>query len=369
MTKSKAAPTSLDAFADQKAAAAHAENEGIARTNRVLRAELATERERTAAAVADRDAAEKTLSLYERKYSARPDWILPPKQAKPAQATVVAVLSDVHAGEVVRQAEIGDYNKFDLAICEGRLERFFRRSIETARSWSAYRYDGAALAVGGDLVSGSIHDELNETNELSVYDTVLWLLPRIAEGIELWRKAFGKVHVVSAPGNHGRDGKIPRYKGRSAHNADTLVMRLVAREFAKVEGVTFDIPESIDASFSIYGYEFSIAHGDELARKFAGTAEIGVLGPLMRGTNRKKVTRQKQGRDLQYALWCHFHQYVPVASRGFIGNGSLKGWDEYAAGLILTPEPPQQALFAVVPGIGVATEDAVRVGDRTAEGW
>lgn len=358
----------LQAFADEKAAAVHEENEAIARKNRVLRAELAAEHEKTAAALADVAGLERTLSLYEHEHRDRPDWLMPAK-LRPEQATLIGCLSDVHAGERVRPEEIGGYNKFDLAICELRLQRFFSRAIRMAQSWSAHAYDGAVLALVGDLVSGDIHDELQQTNEASTYDTVLWLIPRMAEGIELWRKAFKKVHVASAPGNHGRDHKIPRYKRRSAHNADTLIARLVAREFAKVPDVTFDVPESMDASFRVYGFDFSVKHGDELARSFNGSAEIGALGPLMRGTNRRKNALAKQGRRMDYALWGHFHQLMPVASRGFIANGALKGFDEYAQGLELTPEPAQQALLVCTPERGVTTNEPLVVVDRKAEGW
>lgn len=360
---------SLEAFADDRAAAVHAENEAIARKNRILRAELAAAHEKIALANAERDSAEKALSLYERSYAERPEWTLPPSEPRPRQATVIGCLSDVHAGEVVRPSEVSGYNAYGLAICEQRLERFFRGSVELARAWSNYRYDGAVLAVLGDLVSGDIHEELSESNELSTYDTVLWLLPRIAAGIELWRKAFGRVHVVSVPGNHGRDSKIPRYKARSAHNADSLVMRLVAREFAKVDAVTCEIPDGLDAYTEVYGFGFALEHGDELARSFSGTAEIGVLGPLQRGANRKKVALATQGRTMHYGLFGHFHSLTPVPARGFVGNGSLKGLDEYAAGLKLRPEPPQQALMACVPEHGVLPVQPVLVADRRAEGW
>lgn len=367
MTKPKEPPKSLDAFADDAARASYAENQRLARMARALRAENTDLRERAQQASTERDEAERALSLFERTYSDRPDWLTPKPSAK-TRATVLAVLSDVHAGEIVRPAEVNDYNAYSLAICEMRLQRFFLRSIELARSWSGHEYDGAVLAMLGDLTSGDIHDELVQTNEMSTYEVVLWLVPRLCEGVEMFRKAFRRVHAASAPGNHGRDHKIPRYKGRSAHNADTLIARLVAREFAKVEGVTFEVPESIDAAVRIYRYDFSLEHGDEL-KSFSGSPEIGALGPLMRGTNRKRTSLAAQGKGLDYALWGHFHQLIPVPSRGFVTNGSLKGWDEYASGRKLKPEPPQQALMIVTPDYGITTNSPVLVLDRKAEQW
>lgn len=368
MTQTKK-PKGLEEFADKRAAAVHAENEGIARTNRVLRAELAAERERTAAAVADRDAAEKELSLFERKYDDRPDWLVPPKVVKQGEATLFADLSDIHASETVRPAEMQGYNAYSLKICELRLQRFFRLTIQLARSWSMFKYDGVVLGLGGDLVTGDLHDELSQTNECSNYEAIYWLVPRLCEGIEQLRKEFRRVKVASAPGNHGRDAKIPRYKRRSAHNADTLIAKLIAREFARVPDVAFEIPESLDTSFPIYGFDFSLEHGDELAKGFAGSAEIGALGPLVRGSNRKRNAYATEGRNLHYSVWHHFHQLIPVPSRGFVANGSVKGLDEYARGLKLKPEPPQQALFAVTPEHGITTTTPLLLLDRASEGW
>jgi len=332
------------------------------------RGELLAERQKLTGLQHELEAVSKELALFAHTYSDRPDWLMP-KKLEPGQATAIGMLSDVHAGEIVRSGEIGGYNRYDLRICEIRLQRFFTRAIRMAKSWSAYRYDGSVLPLGGDLVSGTIHDELEQTNEVTTNETVLWLVPRLAEGIELWRKAFGKVHVVSAPGNHGRDSKIPRYKRRSAHNTDTLIAGLVAQQFAKVPDVTFEIPDSLDATFRVYGFDFALEHGDELARSFSGTAEIGSLGPLMRGTNRKKNALAVQGRKMDYALWGHFHQLIPVPSRGFVANGSLKGFDEYASGLKLRPEPAQQALMVCTPEHGLATQVPLQVVDRKAEGW
>jgi hypothetical protein len=359
----------LEEFVDEKAQAIHAENEAIARKNRVLAAELKQAKTEIGSARASADAAEKALALYRRTYAERPKW-LAPKSVGSGRGTLLAVLSDTHYGEVVNPAEVGGYNKYDLAIAEIRTERFFGRVVRLARDYFAgVKYDGIVLALGGDIVSGDIHDELQQTNALSTYQTVEWAVPRLAAGVEMLAKEFGRTHVVSVPGNHGRDQKVPRYKKRSAHNADQHIAKLLAMLLAKNDAITFQVAESLDSTFPLYGFSFSVEHGDELARSFAGSAEIGPLGPLQRGTNRKKVALSAEGTDLHYALWCHFHKYLPLAASGFIGNGSVKGTDEYARGLKFRPEPPQQALMVVDPERGVTLQAPVFVADRKAEGW
>lgn len=363
-------PKSLDEFADEKEQVKIAEHEQIAREKRALRSENVRLREQVVEAQQERDAADKALSLYQRKYDDRPKWLAATKGKHDDRGTLLAVLSDTHYGEVVNPAEVGGYNKYDLSIAEVRTERFFSRTVRLARNYFAgVKYDGIVLALGGDIVSGDIHDELKETNAVSTYDTVVWALPRLAAGIEMLAKEFGQVHVVSVPGNHGRDAKVPRYKRRSAHNADQHIAKLLAWNLSKSGDITFQIPEALDATFPVYGFQFSVEHGDELARSFSGSAEIGPLGPLQRGTNRKKVALSAEGADLHYALWCHFHKYLPLAASGFIGNGSMKGSDEYSRGLKFRPEPPQQALMVVDPRRGVTLQAPIFVADRPAEKW
>ena len=71
---------------------------------------------------------------------------------------------------------------------------------------------------------------------------------------------------------------------------------------------------------------------------------------------RKQTQMQAEGKPFDYLLLGHFHQYVPAASQGFIANGCLKGFDEYARGRKFKPEPPQQAIFIVDPEHGVSLQ-------------
>lgn len=363
--------TGLDEFADQRVQAAFTENQEIARKLRAVTAELGevtAERNR----LAEAHAALQRVHEAAINLTPEPDWLKPRKPSKAPRVTLVPFLSDLHAGEVVRPEEMGGANAYNLRIADQRLERFFDKTIRRARDWSGLEYDGIVLPLGGDLISGSIHDELRDTDELSVLDSTLWVAPRIVAGLEKWAEVFPRVHVVSVPGNHGRDHKTPRYKGRSAHNADTHIARMVAMYWAlqnASENVTFDIPESYDAQFSVYSTRFSLEHGEEFQRNNPGAAEIGMLGPAKRGQLRKARALGALGQSFDILLLAHFHQLVYAPNQGFIANGSVKGWDEYAKGLSLKPEPAQQALFIVDPEHGPTLHVPLLLGDRKAEGW
>lgn len=307
------------------------------------------------------------LSSYQKDYSQKPGW-LTPKNKRIHRGTLVAFLSDPHVGEVVNPDEIGGYNKYNLEIAEQRMERFFERTIVVARNYLAgVKYDGIVLPMGGDLVSGDIHLELQETNEISTLRTTEIVVPWLARGIEMFKDEFKKVHVVSAPGNHGRNTIKPRHKKRSENNADTHIARLLAMQLDGDPDITFDIPESSDVDFKIYDYTFTMEHGDNL--RFNGTSEIGSIGPVKRGNLRKTKKRQEQDRPFKYGLYGHFHQFVPAYTQGFVMNGSIKGYDEYASDGQFPPEPAQQALMVVTPEHGITVTAPVLVSDRDEEGW
>ena len=367
--------TGLDQFADEQARATFTENQEIARKLRAVTAELGEVR-------AERDHLAVSGAALRRVYESaatltpEPDWLKPRKRTTKAErslATLVPFLSDLHAGEVVRPEEMAGFNAFNLRIADLRLQRFFDNTIFTSREYfGGSEYEGVVLPLGGDLISGSIHDELRETDELSVLDSTLWVAPRLVAGIEKLAEEFGRVHVVSVPGNHGRDSHKPRYKGRSGHNADTHIAHMVAMVWSHKNAtgdVTFDIPESYDAQFSIHSTRFSLEHGEEFQKNNPGTAEIGMLGPAKRGHLRKSRALTAEGRPFDIILLAHYHQAVYAPFQGFIANGSVKGYDEYAKGLSLKPEPPQQVLFVVDPEHGPTLHTPIHLMDRKAEGW
>ena len=360
----------LEAYADDRAQATFTENQEIARKLRAVTAQLGevtAERNRLAESLSAIQAVhDATLTL-----TPEPDWLKPRKATKARRASLVAFLSDLHAGEVVRPEEMGGFNAYNLRIADLRLQAFFDGIISRSREWGG-EWDRLVLNLGGDLISGAIHDELRETDELSVLDSTLWVAPRLLAGIEKLAELFN-LHIVSEPGNHGRDHKIPRYKGRSAHNADTHIARMVAlywdQRNPSANSVTFNIPETIDADFTVYDSRFSAEHGENYQRNNPGTAEIGSIGPVKRGSLRKGRAKAQEGHPFDYFLVAHYHQLVFAPSQGFVMNGSVKGFDEYARGLALKPEPPQQALFAVDPEHGPTVFAPLLLMDRKRENW
>lgn len=300
------------------------------------------------------------------EYSARPlkppKWLTrTPKKAERV-ATLCTVLSDLHLDERVDPAEVDGRNAYSREIACQRMERYFGGVVKIARHYLAgLTYEGVVLFLAGDTISGDIHEELSETNEGTALETVLFWTEQMAAGITTLADEFGRVHVPAVVGNHGRRTRKPRAKKRARDNFDWLIAQMLARHFHTDERVTFQIPDSTDALVEVYDSTFLLTHGDQVG---GGGGIGGIWPPLMR------MIAKKQTRFDFDALVCgHWHTLIMAPSSGLIVNGSLKGYDEYAAVSNFVPERAQQALWTVAPGAGVTFSAPVFCDDQAAEGW
>jgi len=294
-----------------------------------------------------------------------PQWLTPKKAKTAHHATITTILSDTHFDEQVNPDEVGGVNAYSREIATLRLRRYFDGCVMIARTMmSGVTFDGAVCMLGGDLVSGDIHEELAQTNEDSTLGTVLYWSELIAAGIGQLADEFGKVHVPVVVGNHGRRTRKPRAKGRARDNFDWMIGMLVAREFRADDRVTFDIPDAFYTQFDIYGTTYRLEHGDQAS---GGGGWMGPLGPIMR--RQVKVEQQAQTLDspFDHMVVGHYHTYVSLPRATM--NGSLKGVDEYALMGGFGTEDPQQAMWLTTPERGITMRAPVLCLDRKAEGW
>jgi hypothetical protein len=345
--------------------------------------QLAAEQTRTAEARRERDSAKHALRTAEAdlaKMQARlqiveditaldpnpPRWLTPARKRKAHHATVVAILSDSHFDEVVNPDEIGGVNAYDRHIATVRLRRFFDGVCTISRDQMAgVHIDGAVLMLGGDLVGGDIHEELAQSNEDTLPGTLLYWSEMIAAGIDQMADHFGKVHVPSVVGNHGRRTRKPRSKARARDNFDWLLSHMVCRLFAGDDRVTFDIPDAPHTLVKVYGTTFRLEHGDGAS---GGSGWMGVLGPAMRRDQKVRTQSQAIDQGYDHLVIGHWHRLSWLGN--VIVNGSSKGMDEYASEKAFGFEVPQQAMWLVTPEHGITVQAPVFVaGSRKVEKW
>lgn len=294
-----------------------------------------------------------------------PKWLLPPKGKGGKRGTACALLTDTHFQEVVVPSEVDWLNAYNDTIAEHRLREFAANDVKLARDYLAgVEYDGKVLMWGGDIFTGTIHDELNETNSQPLYAAVVyWIENLLAMQYQL-ADYYGRLHNEVTYGNHGRDSKKPRAKGRAQHNIEWLLYRILERETRHDKRITWHIPDSADTTFTIYSTRYTLTHGDQFR---GGSGIAGALSPLLLGSHRKTRRAMASGRPYDVLVMGHFHQYLTLP--GVIVGGTLKGTDEYAYLGNFGYEPPQQAFWITTPERGITIHAPIHVLDREAEGW
>jgi hypothetical protein len=218
------------------------------------------------------------------------------------------------------------------------------------------KYPGIVFALGGVMVSGNIHEELSETNELPIMPVVLELINHLSGAILRLKQVFGRVFVPCVTGNHGRTHKKVRAKEFNYNSYDWLIYQALDREFADDDDVVFYIPDGADALFTVCGHRYLLTHGNQFR---GGDGMIGPLGPIIRGDHKKRSRNAQVGQEYDTLVIGHFHQLLQT--RRVIVNGSLKGYDEYAYANNFGYEPPQQALWLTHPKHGITFSMPVNV--------
>lgn len=301
----------------------------------------------------------KILGLVEHPVTP-PNWLTPKLVHKGGAHVPTLLLSDLHWGERVFPAQVNGVNEYDIGIAQRRLRTAIERAVDLCMNHMVTPdYPGIVLALGGDMLSGDIHEELSETNDLPVMpalldlrDCLVWAIGRLAD-------EFGRVFLPCVTGNHGRNTKKPRAKGRNYTNFDWLLYQLLARHFQGDKRIQFQIPDGSDAQWTVFGHRYCLTHGDQFR---GGDGMIGALGPIARGDHKKRSRNSQIDLGYDTLLMGHWHQLIML--QRFIVNGSLKGYDEYAAANNFGFEPPQQALWLTHSERGITFSMPVHLEER-----
>lgn len=247
------------------------------------------------------------------------------------EASAIVSLTDVHAGEVVAPTAANS-NCYNRAICEARLDRFFAGAkwlVESNRSWATL--DTLYLWLGGDLVTGHLHDELVETSEPAI-QAMSWLEPILVAGIrEL--QTLATVNVIGSYGNHGRDTLKPRRSTGGLHSHEWGLYQRLANQL----DCSVHAPPEAHQYFEVYGQTIHAHHGDEI--KYSGG-----IGGIMIPVN-KACAAWDQVRRSDYHMFAHYHQRIN-AGRVSV-NGSLIGYNAYAMSIKAAPEVAQQDFWVL----------------------
>lgn len=256
-----------------------------------------------------------------------------------SQATAFLVASDWHVEEVVHSSHVNGLNEFNKRVCEERVRRFFEHGLRLVeKERNATRIDTLVLALLGDFISGSIHEELVEGNRLLPVHAVLEVQEYLAGGIRYLLDGSDLSLVIPChSGNHGRMTKKVHIATEAGNSLERMMYSALAQRFAHEKRVTFLVSEGYHSYLDVYGTVVRFHHGH--AVKFGGGVG-GLTVPL-----NKAVYGWNRGRRADLDVLGHFHQFFDGGN--FVVNGSLIGYNDFALAIKASPEPPVQAFFLI----------------------
>lgn len=286
---------------------------------------------------------------------APPKWLSSTAKAKNGFiGAPMTMWSDWHYGEVVRPDEVSGLNDFNSDVAKARVKRLVDTTTDLCFNHmgnSKTVYPGIVVSINGDIMTGDIHQELNETNDRTPQAQVNDLTDLIISAIENLAIKFGNVCVFWTVGNHGRGTMKPRMKARVRTSYEWVIGCNVERHFRKSKHIQIIVPVETDIHFRVFGQRFLQTHGDSLGTK-GGDGIIGAIGPIMRGAMKVGRSESQVGRDFDWLLLGHWHQMLWLP--GCIVNNALKGYDEFARLALRAPySRPSQALWFVNPEHGL----------------
>lgn len=311
------------------------------RTIAQLRVQLQSERRKRQQAEDEALAADERAGMVEVLRSAAAD---PKPHDVPIKtrgnATAIVVMNDWHVEEKVEARSVNGLNEYNLDIASARIKKAFQNSLKILDSERTIsRIEDAVLVLGGDMITGYIHEELAEENYLSPTEAVLFAQDQIADGIETLLKhaKLKDLHVVCAYGNHGRLTRKPRSSTAYKTSHEWLMYQVLSRFYAKNRRVRWTIAHSYHSYIDVQGKRIRIHHGDKL--KYQGGVG-GLTIPVL-----KAIDAWNKGSRADLDIFGHWHQ--ALFAPNFICCNCLIGHNAYAIDIKAPHSHPSQTFLTI----------------------
>ena len=259
-----------------------------------------------------------------------------------SESIAIMVGSDWHCEESVMPDDVGGVNSFDLEECTTRATKFFQGG---QRLWEITNRDTRVstivLALLGDNITNTIHEDLQEGNNLLPGEAILFAQNLILSGIKFLLKETDVEEIILPchSGNHGRMTKKQRIGHVEAGNSLEKYMYHNLQALLQGEPrIRFQIAEGYHSYLNLFGtYPIRFHHGHAI-RYWGGVG--GITIPV-----NKAINEWNKNRYVKLDVFGHFHQYLDGGN--FVANGSLIGYNAFAVSIKAPYERPQQSFFLV----------------------
>jgi len=255
---------------------------------------------------------------------------------------MVVLLSDIHCEERVDPETVNGLNDYSLDVCQLRLnelhERFFRL-LEHERQLA--KIDRVVVWLGGDFLSGHIHDDTAELAQLAPLAATRWIGERLRAFIDAVADSAKSVVVATNSGNHGRSTEKLRIGTEMEHSFEQhLYLTLASSE--KRKNVRWQVGTGYLNYVDLDGFLVRFHHGHAI--KYGGG-----IGGITIPTN-KAIAAWDAVKRADLTCFGHWHQFQWLRAGRYVANGSVIGHSAYATRIKAAYEPPCQACIVIDHG-------------------
>ncbi len=266
---------------------------------------------------------------------------IPEKVSKlDGEAVAVALASDWHLEELVKNQWVGGLNEYNLTIAKARAIEFFQNTVKLLKKeQQAVNINTMVLWLGGDFITGNIHDENMETAQLLPIEAMIFAETILKSGIEfLLKNSDVNLVIPCNAGNHSRITKKQRHSTDVGNSLETIMYHHLAEYFKGNKRVRFVLQSGYHLILPIFdNYSIRFHHGHNV--KYGG----GIGGLYIPA--KKAISQWQKSSPVQ--LDCFGHLHTMKVDTDFISNGSVIGYSPFAVAIKADFEKPQQAFFLI----------------------
>jgi hypothetical protein len=257
------------------------------------------------------------------------------RKGKSNGVAAIVPATDWHVEERVEPEQVNFKNAHSLALAEEKIKRFYGK-IPRLLDWQNHLAPVTELwhPLLGDLISGYIHEELEESNELSPTEASVFLQEMLCSGIDfLLHETKLPIYIPTCQGNHGRTNKKKRIKTGYKNSYEWLLYMTLARFYAKNSRVHFDVGKGYHNTQVIMNRQVRFHHGDSLRYQ-------GGVGGITIPVN-KSVAQWNKAETVDFDIFGHWHTHL-VNYPTWISCGSLIGYSDYSVEIKADFQHPTQ---------------------------
>lgn len=247
----------------------------------------------------------------------------------------IALFSDAHIEETVKSASVMGLNEYNVKIARERIEKYFANLVSCLNT---DKVEYLLFANLGDNISGFIHEELSQSNELTPLEATFEAQNLIYNGLKYIcdNTELKRIKFVGIVGNHSRVTNKIQHSNGYKMSYEWLMYKNIQKQ-AELEGlpIEFDIPESEMAiEDTSDGKRFLFIHGFQI--KGSGNGTVCGIYPSLGRLSLKYGKVYKQDK----IYLGHFHSCISIPNA--VVNGSIIGYNSYALTNGFAYEEPAQ---------------------------